>query len=446
VLLGIALCLGGAFAASGAGKDGPEDTAAQPASLTVRGHVFDASTLEPIALFRLIPGAPGSRGVTWQPHLITTHERGRFALAPDRRAWAQTVFRVEAVGYRPGVSRLVLKAEGEVALDFALVADAGPTAVVHTPDGTPAAEAEAAWATVSYEATALGPTIRYSGHAERLGARVVTADAEGRFRLPPESDPATIMIAHPSGYAEIDPAAIDTAPVVKLRRWGRVEGRVRAGTKPVAGQRVRVYRTWARGGVTWESEAVTDGDGRFLCDRVAAGQVVIDRLFASGAVEGIVNGLAATIEVHEGEVTHVALGGPGRTVTGRFEAPKDLGLSIDWSKVHARLGLNAPHIGFPGDDRIWETYGAFLDTDEGEAYYHDDIPIGPDGSFRIKGVPPARYLLIVWVSGAAVGKPVETGTDYAMGGTGVEVRPAPPAPDEPIALGTIVLSKRNPGE
>jgi hypothetical protein len=157
-----------------------------------------------------------------------------------------------------------------------------------------------------------------------------------------------------------------------------------------------------------------------------------------------VGGLATEIEVREGEVTRVTLGGPGRTLIGRLAAPKDLGRTIDWSKVHARLALRAPHFGMPGDEAVWENYLAFLKTAEGEAYCHDPVPIGPDGSFRVKGVPPARYQLIVWVPGPAVGKPDESSAPYAMAAAEVEVGPARDGGDERLTLGTIVLSKRTP--
>ncbi len=384
----------------------------------------------------------------WQPHRITHHEGGRFDLPPEERAWERSWFRVEAEGYRPAVSRIVKKSEGVVALEFALVADPGLEAVVHTPDGTPAAGAQAAWSTLSHAAAGNGATITFSAD-ERLGTQVVTADAQGRLRLPPESDPGTVIIAHPSGYAEIKPADLSAAPapVVVLRKWCRVEGRVLAGTKPVPGQTVWIYHIGPQGvdrpTFRWEAEAITDADGRFTCDRVIQGRLVIDRLFKGNGVEGTVHGLATTIEVREGETTHVRLGGPGRTVLGRFETPRDLALPIDWSKTHARLALNAPHVGLPGDDETWKTYGAFLQTDEGKAYYRDFLRVGPDGSFRVEGVPTGDYQLIIWVAGPAVGKPAETHTYYATGGRQIAIEPVPPARSrEPLDLGTIVLGKR----
>jgi hypothetical protein len=413
----------------------------------VSGRVFDAATNAPIARFRVILGTAQGEGVRWQPHRITDHEGGRFALPPDPRAWEQTWFRVEAEGYRPCVSRSVKKSEGVVALEFALVADPGLAAVVRTPEGAPASGAQASWSTGSLWPHGNGATISLFAD-ERLGARVVTADGEGRLQLPPEPDPGIILVAHPSGYAEVKPAELAASPLVRLRRWCRVEGQVLAGTKPVPGQSVSIYHVGPQSNdfpwFDWEARAVTDGNGRFACDRVIQGRLVIDREFAlRGEQHVTVNGLATTIRVSEGQVTRVTLGGPGRTLVGRFEAPRDLGLPIDWSKVHLRLGLHAPHIGFPGDDEVWKTYGAFLSTEEGKAYYRDGLPVGRDGSFRIEGVPTGRFQLIIWVTGPAVGKPDEADTYYASGGTEIEVEPTPAGgSDEPLPLGSIVLPRR----
>jgi hypothetical protein len=455
VLLGLALGLGvgrvvtlaaGAAVPSPRDRPGadPGEAAPTPAALTVHGLVIDATTQRAIPRFRVIPGALMSHGVTWQPHLITTHKGGQFHLPPNERAWDQTQFRVEAEGYRPGISRIVKKSEGEVKLRFALQADPGISAVVRTPEGAPAAGAQAIWATLSHEATGHGATISLSNLAEPLGARVVTADAAGRFRLPPESDPGVVLVAHERGYAEIQPADLARSGVVTLHRWCRVEGRVLAGTKPVAGQKVWIYRIGSPGEASpthsWEDEAITGADGQFACDRVVQGRLVVDRVFAARPVQGIVHGLATTIEIREGQVTQVSLGGPGRALIGRFEASKDLGLPIDWSKVGVQLGLKAPHIGFPGDEPIWETYRAFLNTEEGRAYLRDHLPVARDGSFRIEAVPPGDYLLSVWVFGPAIGKPAETDTLYATAGARIEVKAtASGRDDEPQALGTILL-------
>ena len=220
---------------------------------------------------------------------------------------------------------------------------------------------------------------------------------------------------------------------VTLRRWCRVEGRVVAVTKPVAGQKVQVYRVGSPGGdsarTSWEDEAVTGADGRFACDRVIQGRLVVDRLFSGGAVEGVVHCLASVIEVREGRTTRVNVGGPGRALVGRFEAPKDLGLPIDWSKVRVHLGLKAPHIGFPGDEPIWETYRAFLKTEEGSAYLRDNLAVKGDGSFRIEAVPPGTHDLTIWSPDHAVGRPPSEPDVYYASGQATPSRSTPTVDD-----------------
>src|SRR5262249_38370087 len=174
---------------------------------------------------------------------------------------------------------------------------------------------------------------------------------------------------------------------------------------------------------------------------------VIDRVCSAGAVQGAVQGLATFIEVREGRTTRVILGGPGRALVGRCKAPKDLGLPIDWSQVRVRLGLKAPHIGFPGDEPVWEIYRAFLNTDEGKAYLRDNLPVERDGSFRMEPAPPGDSPLSIWVFGPAVGRPAESKKVYASGHTRIEVNPTwDERIEKPQALGTINLrtTPRNP--
>src|SRR5262249_14625582 len=174
---------------------------------------------------------------------------------------------------------------------------------------------------------------------------------------------------------------------------------------------------------------------------------VIDRVCSAGAVQGAVQGLATFIEVREGRTTRVILGGPGRAVVGRCQAPKDLGLPIAWSQVRVRLGLKAPHIGWPGDEPVWETYRAFLNTEEGKAYLRDNLPVERDGSFRIESVPPGDYLLSILVFGPAVGRPAGPEKVYPSVPPRIEVNPTwDERSEEPQSLGTINLrtNTRNP--
>jgi hypothetical protein len=414
----------------------------KPTPLTVSGRVLDRATRAPIPRFRVILGSQSGHGVIWQPHRMVDCERGRFSLRPDERAWEQTWYRVEAEGYAPSVSRGVRKSEGVVLLKFALVANPGPSAIILSPDGLPAAGAQATWATVSFDAVVRGAAITLCAD-ERHGARVSTADNRGQVRLAPECDEGLVVVAHAAGYAELKPTALSARRGVQLRPWCRAQGQLLAGSKPVSGQTIWIHRSGYVGHqpvCEWEARAITDADGRFACDRVVAGRLIVDRVFTQEDAEHAAEGLSRTIEVREGEVAHVCLGGPGRALAGRFEAPRLLPQPIDWSLAHARLTLKAPHIGFPGDDAASRVYGAFLDSEEGKAYCRDPLPVDPDGSFRVEGVPPGRYQLSIRVTGPAVGRPDEAAAVYARSGTEIEVKPAPPAAaQEPLSLPPIVL-------
>lgn len=281
-----------------------------PAGLSVRGLVLDAMTKRPIPRFRVIHGVPVGTGTHWQPHLISSYERGLFEMPANTRAWEKTRFRVEAEGYRPCISRVVLRSEGAAKLRFDLVPDPGIAALILTPAGQPAAGASAGWATLSREAMVLGAKVTFLDHGANLGATVVTADSRGRLVLPPECDNGTIVVAHQSGQAEITPAELSSSGTVTLHPWGRVLGKVLAGSKPLAGQKVGVYEMRSSGESSpthyWEAEAITDEKGQFVCECVRPGRMVIDRRIP--IEDGDTFHASATfIDVHEGTSTRVTL-------------------------------------------------------------------------------------------------------------------------------------------
>ena len=95
---------------------------------------------------------------------------------------------------------------------------------------------------------------------------------------------------------------------------------------------------------------------------------------------------------------------------------------------------------FPGDDAQWDEFGRFARSEEGKAYFRDDPPIGPDGSFRLEGVPQGSYQLQVWSKG-----PDEPGTTRLEAGTEFEVPATPEGrSDEPLDLGALPLRERTP--
>ena len=60
----------------------------------------------------------------------------------------------------------------------------------------------------------------------------VTSDAAGQFRLPADDEVATVVAAHPHGFATASRAALETEPVLLLQAWARVEGRIWSRRRP----------------------------------------------------------------------------------------------------------------------------------------------------------------------------------------------------------------------
>jgi hypothetical protein len=288
-------------------------------------------------------------------------------------------------------------------------------------------------------------------------------DAGGRFTLPSEADAWTLVAVHPQGYAELPsaPMAIVDAKgvhpmghaelfrdggVVKLQPWGRLEGQMLLGDKPGAGQlldvqSVRPFGAGYAACIHHNAMVTADAEGRFVVERVAAPKAFVSPISKTKDGWTTICGTGAWVEIGAGQTTRITLGGKGRPVVGRFEAP----LEVDWSKVSSRLALRAPHVGLPGDAEQWAAYGKFLTGERAKLYCRDDIPIRPDGSFRVEGVPQGEYQLIVWVYGRAIGDDARAGQVATQTGTSLTVLPMPAGQSaEPLDVGTIQVPARRP--
>ena len=95
------------------------------------------------------------------------------------------------------------------------------------------------------------------------------------------------------------------------------------------------------------------------------------------------------VDVRAGDATEVVLGGRGRVVAGRLT-----GLD-SYEGVTLRVHPTAPHVGFPGDDEQWQGWSALRNGRLGATIFRDVIPVGKDGTYRIEGLVPESYQLMV---------------------------------------------------
>jgi thiol-disulfide isomerase/thioredoxin/protocatechuate 3,4-dioxygenase beta subunit len=377
---------------------------------SVELHVTDAATGEPIKRFEINKGRfDGKGGFTWDESkkALDRHRRtyrfGRGFLNLDPPAFAWRLL-VTAQGYRPMETRVIAKDEGPVRLELKLTrrpfGEQGcPSGIVVDEDGRPMAGAEVMMATTSQGASLNGDSW-WSGQGTYSwsGAGTVVTDSRGRFTFSPTDEPYRLGAVHQAGYGEVDQEELERTGRITVRRWGRVEGRVVRGGKPLARVGVRLsddappLRT---GALAMSTLTSTDSDGRFLFEwvkpgpmeaRIEENRVLTDRAF---------------FEVLPGQTARVTIGGVGRPVVGRVVVRGTPAL-IGSARAFLTLSTDKPQIPYPPglsrEEQIAWTARWWL-SPEGRAYRHNYLSMGgslrADGSFQFAEVPPGDYLLAV---------------------------------------------------
>jgi len=382
--------------------------------------VFDATGNKPLPTFRVIAGVhsgvsdefekrAGRPVVNWQPHTLRVGKDGDL-LWPLAKAYDEMALRVEADGYQPQIWYWIRKKEGPKHIVFQLADDKGVVGRVLTPAGQPAAGATVALALAQRDAVLEEGRLRHADAppAEKPGDQwrrpiFTKTDAEGRFRLPTEIEPAAVLIVHDSGVRETTYEAWANAPEARLAGWGRIEGRVLWKDKPGAKEAVSliVHRDdyGYPGMVAQYGRTNTDGEGRFVFDRVLPGHVQLSLPMqasagnADGVSEVIMDGMFIHLQVKAGEPTPAVIGGQGRQLTGQLKGRDS------WEGVTLHMHPNAPHIGFPGDDEQWKAFSALQSGPLGPLLFRDKIKPAADGKFTIDNVLPGHYQIFVSAPG-----------------------------------------------
>ncbi|MEX2172654.1 MAG: carboxypeptidase-like regulatory domain-containing protein [Pirellulales bacterium] len=218
---------------------------------------------------------------------------------------------------------------------------------------------------------------------------MVETDANGFFTIPTEIQTAVVVVSHKEGVAVLSYEEFLASPKIKLKPWGRIEGRFAWGDAPARGASVALSARGRRGDKELEpifsfnarQNTVADEGGKFVFDLVPPGPAVLSG--PSGRPSQV-------IEVAAGSATEVVLGGKGRPVVGQLVGRDK------WDNLRVRIAPNAPRpgdMGTPYDP--WPEYGRFLSSPEGKNYVKQDIKVNADGTFTIPDVPPDTYQLFV---------------------------------------------------
>lgn len=373
-------------------------------SLVITGRVRDLATKKSIEQAEVEVGRvdPETGEVVWLGRAENggrTFASGGFLQSTvEAEEPATYQLRVKARGYAPFVTRSIRSDEGEVKIDALLAPpdDAKPlTGVVLTPDGKPAAGAE-----VILAGPLDGITIKEGQIEQTHDNRRVTADAEGRFAIPPAAQPESphcvVVAAHESGYAEISRADVEDTSTVRLAAWGQVEGTCKIGTRAMAHHPIWFHNDMlGNSDVPWiyvEGHGRTDAEGHFALARLRPGDI---RIVPDGTKLSVGSN-GTLVQVEPGGTASVEIGGTGRAVVASVVAPE--GGAPEGAARERSIGLiesDRPKIPIDGPASRWWI------SPEGRAYrrawiWRTRVGLDAGGMLRIDDLPPGEYRLKVF--------------------------------------------------
>ena len=391
-----------------------------PVPLVVSGQVVDAETKAPLKEFHVVPGIRFEDGqIFWVRGESYVGRDGRYQARPSTASFAHLV-RIEADGYRAAVSRDVKSDEGSVTLDFTLMKGLGVYAKVVTPRNASAAGARIALVLPGSQ------VVVKNGDIDDLSTYCAraTADETGRFHFPAQDKDFVLVVTHPSGFAHIKSQADwDSARIIHLEAWSRVEGVFKAGSTPAANVplTINVDGHDSSGNnapyISTTHEATTGPGGRFVFERVYPGRGWIGRAFSLTVGEGasaVTSSCAVPATFPAGKTVHLDLGGSRVVIVGRLQPPDGFAGKVAWTE--ARLLATPAAVG-----------------------HQQDAPylmatVDRDGSFRIDDAPAGDYSLNVFYA--------NNGQRYLIDRRFTVPAPAGDAAAKPIDLGVLKLEKR----
>ncbi len=383
----------------------------------VRGTVTNAQTGKPVDNFQLTFGIlwEQQRTVTWQhgwrPNLRTLAD-GKFDFT-NNFSYPGMAVRVEMSGYMPAESRIIKPDEGDVNLDLKLKPAKDIVLTIHGPDGKPVTGATAAMAIPGQQVNIMnGREVQFAATGSQ------TSGPDGHVDFSPQPGLFAIAIFGDAGSAEVDQKAVAKSADVTLTPWGHVNGQLKVGSKPAAGQDVDLS---AAQGMQYEPDkprifyqfsAKTDDEGRFNFDRVSPGNYNVSRRI-NVTSNSWSNTVLQTFDVAAGQTVTVNAGGMGRPVVGNAIIPPDLASRSDWSFMFSQMSTamdtdSIPAVPVPDDiktasqEKQQQWFRDWRNTDAGKAWMAAQqkamagrrnyaFGVASDGSFHIDDVVAGTY-------------------------------------------------------
>lgn len=371
--------------------DGIEHEIRLPAQAKIRisGTVIDAESGQPVPVAKLmLKPAPEAAGIPSQPEWLGEAYDGKFEFVIEARKLDSPAMRhglpmgggestkpallAEGPGYRRASIDLPA---GTNNVEIVVRLDRGGAVQgrVFFANQLPAAGAELGFGTKLARAFMNTPAVFAKSHDPNLQKRALAAH-NGSFDLGEAPFNAERVLAvHEHGWANVSIKSVPDEPIT-LEPWSRVEGYVRVARKP--GETLQVLISGdseSPASMGFDFYAELDAAGRFVFEKVPAGAAKISLMHRRSKI-GLFSHVQSILVPAGG--TNVVIGGKGVQVTGRI-IPSSPRTDIDWDRSGQHLQVQEPPT-FRGLRA--QSYGFFCDA---------------DGRFRIEGVLPGEYRLVL---------------------------------------------------
>jgi RNA polymerase sigma factor (sigma-70 family) len=428
--------------------DGSEVKLTLMPSLEISGTIKDAETGKRIENPSIESGVvdPVTGEVGWSKNPKVFAISGHLQASLNAANAKAFKIRVGAGGYETVVSPEFRVADGNATFNVELKKAKTGTGMVLGPEGQPIAGA-----TVILLRRQGGLHLR-AGKAQtggQGGPLTATTEPDGTFSLPTNEDQYVLVAAHDRYYGDCTKEQFEKAHELRVAPWGRLVGTLKIGSKLGAGVKVELNSEpsdrFPGIDISSKDEKTTDGEGRFVFEKVVPGAVRISRRISQGMDRDSWD-LGRLFSVKAGETTESQVGGLGRPVIGQLAAPQGMATPRGFFRDYEiQLESNRAYFPYPLElirNGQWSDWGhGWRESEEGRAYLRDytsrTLRADENGSFRLDDVPEGVYQVHARPRQAVEMK--RAGKEHTLAPTFYQTLVVPPVAggqsDEPIHLG-----------
>jgi len=400
------------------------------------GQVLDSNTGQPIPQFSL---AIGHRARPRQADLYGqvrnrdfNNPEGRFAIQLEDTE--QNAVQVWNDDHSVTTESLPEAENGVIQLTIRLDPADALKGIVTTADGTPVPGAEV----LATSSDSESPIQLKGNHFQSYNPRTPMSltDQQGVFFVKTPPSHGTIMAIANAGFASASIDEIRANHLIVIQAFGRIEGTVKIGGTPAAGQGLIYTPSLSKLTADFQTyKTTTDVQGHFTMEKIPPGEGSIARLISTSPNSWTYSHYTA-VTVQPGQTTEVTLGDSGATLRGtvRFQSPLTNDEPLMISGRFFSASPQPPHFSSSAEQQ------AYLNSPEWQAKTKRPknffFVVNADGSFQVDSVEPGSYTIDV--SARSVGDNSFMDLALAQGALQFTV-PDNADPMNPIFVGEIVL-------